>query len=143
MIIPAPGPLSYTGDRMSEHVPPSPLRPSGESQTPPGVVISSVPFSRVSDRDGTWSFTVFTPKYLTRLPMAARDIDIDTTLEVPGQAVRSFDQNYYSFVLFRAFSSSLNMQDMRRIIGGSTLGNEEAMLPDESTLLGKQEHGLP
>jgi hypothetical protein len=81
----------------------------------------------------------------SRLSAAAGDLKIDTTPEVLGQAVRGFGQHHHPYALHRAFGSLLtaNTQGMKRPIGVSTLGNQQAMHPQQNAFDGYKVSGLP
>jgi len=81
----------------------------------------------------------------SRLSAAAGDLKIDTTPEVLGQAVRGFGQNRHPYAVHRAFGSSLtaNTQGMKRPIGASTLGNQQAMHPQQNAFDGYKVSDLP
>lgn len=73
-----------------------------------------------------------------RFSRAAGDLKIDTSPELLGQAVGGYNQNHYPYAHRRVFGSTLtaNMQGPKRPLGVSTLGNQQAMMPQQHAFEG-------
>jgi hypothetical protein len=80
-----------------------------------------------------------------RLSRAGADLKINTSPEVLGQAVGSYGQNHYPFVLYRALGPSLtaNMQGGKRPLGASAQGNQQVMMPQQNAFDGYKVSGAP